>query len=357
MKRWIFYAILAFPLLGSAFDVKTTELDLPTWAKTQIETDFKPFEKKSISAFQIEQLYQQKATEWLLVKFKISNNQISAESKIPGDHFADSRINSYLRSLEKLSLSIRLPDMTFLLSIADGLSFSNYTSEKVPILVMSKHREGTNGILIPDFDVLANGFQVLKRGDITQIHHPWDWKAPIMIWRGSTAYWGISQTESNLDENLRIKLCTFSEAYPHLIDAKFTIFAQGAEGIPSLLRFLGNRISFEKQMGYKYHILIDGNACSYSASGWKLFTNSLLFKPNSPWIQWYYNDLKPWIHYVPVRADLSDLIEKIQWALAHDLEAKLIAENTRTFALEHISEPMNLAYLYAVLIWYNSVTL
>ncbi len=31
------------------------------------------------------------------------------------------------------------------------------------------------------------------------------------------------------------------------------------------------------------------------------------------WKMWFSHLLKPYIHYVPVKSDLSDLIEKIQW--------------------------------------------
>jgi hypothetical protein len=43
--------------------------------------------------------------------------------------------------------------------------------------------------------------------------------------------------------------------------------------------------------------------------------------------------------------DIIDLLEKIQWAQANDLEAKAIARNAREFAVEHISESNNLIYL------------
>ena len=48
--------------------------------------------------------------------------------------------------------------------------------------------------------------------------------------------------------------------------------------------------------------------------------------------QWYYDRIRPWEHFVPVKSDMSDLIEKIEWARSHDAEAQAIAANGRAFA-------------------------
>ena len=38
----------------------------------------------------------------------------------------------------------------------------------------------------------------------------------------------------------------------------------------------------------------------------------------------FYIHLKPWVHYVPVRYDLSDVVEKFNWALDHDDEVRSV---------------------------------
>jgi len=50
--------------------------------------------------------------------------------------------------------------------------------------------------------------------------------------------------------------------------------------------------------------------------------------------QWYYDDLEPWVHYVPVKGDLSDLRDKIGWSAANGDECEKIAARGRAFALE-----------------------
>lgn len=49
--------------------------------------------------------------------------------------------------------------------------------------------------------------------------------------------------------------------------------------------------------------------------------------------QWYYHRLEPWVHYVPVAADLSDLVERVEWVRIHDAECAEIARRAREVML------------------------
>ncbi len=46
----------------------------------------------------------------------------------------------------------------------------------------------------------------------------------------------------------------------------------------------------------------------------------MVFKHDSIYYEHFYKQLQPWVHYIPFKADLSDLLEKIQWARDHDEE-------------------------------------
>eukprot|EP00966_Prymnesium_polylepis_P099128 2295838-Prymnesium_polylepis.1 len=45
----------------------------------------------------------------------------------------------------------------------------------------------------------------------------------------------------------------------------------------------------------------------------------------------------PWVHYVPVKEDLSDLLDKVRWVQAHREEAQQIADNALTYAQTYLS--------------------
>ncbi|GEM_PF-1345320 len=326
----------------------------PNWMKRQIKEDLLCYKNRKISLKKMDKLFQNHANDWLLVKFSIEGGNVDLTTNIAKDHFLYHRVISYYNVLVMLAERFYLPDIQFLISMADGVELSDRVLEDVPIFGMCKS-VGQKCILIPDFDILNQGYQVLDNLDIERLDLPWENKIPSLIWRGSTAQNGLLISNDNVHQFSRVKLCELSLQHPHLIDAKFTIFAQLGESIPYLQQFESGMMSFESQLNYKYHILIDGNASSYSASGWKFFANSTIFKPHSRWIQWYYSGLHPWVHYIPVTEDLSDLVEKIHWTIHHDSLAKEIAHHSRKFALSHLTHPNNLLYLRLALLKYSKL--
>ena len=118
--------------------------------------------------------------------------------------------------------------------------------------------------------------------------------------------------------------------------------------------YFGRTMSISEQLQYKYQLLIDGNSCAYSRSYWQLFSNCVIFKQSSPDIQWFYGALQPYVHYIPLEQDLSDLVEKILWARSHDDEAKTIMLNARNFAEANLTREQVHYYLYLVLKEYGT---
>lgn len=84
----------------------------------------------------------------------------------------------------------------------------------------------------------------------------------------------------------------------------------------------------------KFALDIDGTTNTWSNFLVRMHLGCCVIKVESQegYRQWYYDRIRPWQHFVPVRSDMSDLIEKIEWARSHDAEARAIAENGRAFA-------------------------
>ena len=70
---------------------------------------------------------------------------------------------------------------------------------------------------------------------------------------------------------------------------------------------------------YKYQLNVDGTVAAYRFP-YLLAGDSLVLKQDSPFYEHFYNKLEPWKHYVPLKRDLSDVVEKVQWARDHDEE-------------------------------------
>jgi len=76
-------------------------------------------------------------------------------------------------------------------------------------------------------------------------------------------------------------------------------------------------INRKDMIGYKYILDIDGNASTWDATAWKLNSGSVILKSDSAWSQWFYSEYQPWMHYVPVAEDFSDIQEKFEWCEAN----------------------------------------
>jgi protein glucosyltransferase len=64
--------------------------------------------------------------------------------------------------------------------------------------------------------------------------------------------------------------------------------------------------------------------------------NSLVFHVGDEWLEFFYDAMKPWVHYIPVRQDLKDAKELIQFAQANDELARSIAKRGREFIMQHL---------------------
>ena len=96
-----------------------------------------------------------------------------------------------------------------------------------------------------------------------------------------------------------------------------------------------DRVSWKQLNRYRFHIDIDGHANTYAGLFRKFLSGGLVLKVTSPdrYRQWYYDWLKPWENFVPVRSDLSDLLEVTAYCREHDDLAQRIAQNGRELAL------------------------
>jgi hypothetical protein len=91
-----------------------------------------------------------------------------------------------------------------------------------------------------------------------------------------------------------------------------------------------HHIERDDMINYKYILDIDGNASTWDATAWKLNTNSVIFKSDSNWVQWFYaDDFKPYVHYIPIKDDFSDIQEKFHWCEANPDKCAEISDNAK----------------------------
>jgi hypothetical protein len=202
-------------------------------------------------------------------------------------------------------------------------------------------RSGSQPTLIPDLQFwISNGY-FNTRQQIYKCWLQWGDRVPQVFWRGSSTGAEIITLES-LPKLPRFRLCAASANRSRLasvLDAKLTNIVQAcnadeASKLRAHVESLGLMsahvppIDFLK---YRFHIDIDGNSNSWGLLP-KLMMGSCVLKVVSIWHQWYYDGLYPWVHYVPIKNDLSDLEDQVAWCLDNDDAAREIGVNGMKYA-------------------------
>jgi len=214
-----------------------------------------------------------------------------------------------------------------------------FTFLRTPILSSSAHVDQKHTTLIPDADFVGTrGYASLNsKVDSASRKSPWHKKEHSVIFRGSTTGFVPSSPDLNdLRRNTRIALALRSKERNEnrtsnlQWDAAVTkVNLPGAEVRNAALR-LGitkPELDLEQQITRRGIFDVDGNTNAWSACWWKLRSNSVTLKVQSPLRQWYYHKLVPWEHYVPVRSDLSDVDQRVAYVLngSNDLALKKIS--------------------------------
>ena len=164
----------------------------------------------------------------------------------------------------------------------------------------------------------------------------WSCKKNKLIWRGASTgpiFYKPPYEKSNRLEIMRKWCDKMSD-----IDVGFNELAQinynelSEETKQELLSYKKECISIKDQLKYKYVLNLEGN--DYSSSFmWALGSNScpLHTYPFSSENILFGDDLQPFIHFVPIKIDASDLQDVLEWCKQNDDLCKQIAENGKKY--------------------------
>lgn len=79
-----------------------------------------------------------------------------------------------------------------------------------------------------------------------------------------------------------------------------------------------------------------------------------MFKQESDYYEHFYNDLIPWVHYVPLKRNLDNLVELVNVMMESDRSARIISLNGQKFARDNLA-PHDILGYYLVLFQVSSL--
>eukprot|EP00978_Attheya_sp_CCMP212_P027589 scaffold92820_cov55-Attheya_sp.AAC.2 len=152
---------------------------------------------------------------------------------------------------------------------------------------------------------------------------PWSEKMSTLLWRGSST-------------GNRVKLITPWINYydKSLIDVTFTKLVQINGFRRSYVEqhyYVQEQMTLAQMTRYKYLLSVEGNDVATDLK-WKLYSTSVVFMAPPTCVTWAMEDLLvPFVHYIPLAHDLSNLLEMIQWAEKHDDVCEQISKRATEF--------------------------
>jgi len=197
-----------------------------------------------------------------------------------------------------------------------------------------------------------------------KINIKWEDKIPTAFFRGKGTGCGIT-----LETNPRLKITKLSEEWEKddnynknnkidgvlYLDAGIISYVFRDKKLinnpyltyvnPNKLNLkLKERVPITQQNKYKYLINIEGNSAAYRL-GYMLGLESVILHVETKFKLWFEDLLIPYVNFIPIKNDLSDLAEIIKWCKSNDDKCKEISQNAKKLYDKIMNEDYILEYL------------
>ncbi|KAL0483480.1 hypothetical protein AKO1_014743 [Acrasis kona] len=335
--------------IGLDFDQKvppcSCPLDSDTWKfdcglyDPQISFDLAPFHGFNFTAPFFDTAFDMNTANLPpTYHFSIKDKVITMKGRQPYSAYHQQMLNMF----DTANKMIGLPNVEFVMHLWDHTKVPR--QDPVPTFTGTCKTTSSNDILLPysytwnkELDVEWHDKNCPKFSERTDK----------LFWRGGCTGPTIGFYKHVKPFYLRNRISLLSDQHPDLLDAGLT--SDCTEGEPKIQSrsFVGEK-DFCK---YKYLLLLDGNTVSGRSQN--LFrSGSVIFKPESPFYEHYYVGLKPYVHYIPVKEHLQDLVEQVRWANNNPDKVNEIAHNAKEFAKNHLNRKSVSCYIWRLLTRY-----
>lgn len=205
--------------------------------------------------------------------------------------------------------------------------------------------------------------------DESKFNTNWEDKLPTAVFRGSSTGCGVT-----VDTNPRLKLAYLNisgenKVNPPYLDTGITKWQLRPRKLKSSKYLQTINITNLAKQGitlasfmtpldqsrYKYIVHPDGHVSAFRLS-YELSMGSVLLIVDSKYKLWFRHLLKPWVHYVPIKEDLSDIFEIIKWCRNNDNKCKEIANNAKIFYRKYLQKDGILDYLQNLIVKISNIT-
>ncbi|KAL7525194.1 hypothetical protein ACHAWF_001249 [Thalassiosira exigua] len=167
----------------------------------------------------------------------------------------------------------------------------------------------------------------------------WEDKKETLIWRGgATGIEGVkNRTAGHPDGGPRLDAVRkYFRANVSDVDVAFKAGDRSLRKLPKKYAREGfmartTHVGMAQQLRHKYVLSLEGNDVATGLK-WQLASNSVVFMSRPVAASYLMEDLLvPYVHYVPLNEDRSDLLEMVEWARRNDERCRWISERATEY--------------------------
>jgi hypothetical protein len=287
------------------------------------------------------------------------------------EYEGDKLTSEYKYLLEELLKNRTIPDINFFINLRDFPLLKNDLSEPYEEIYNSTNKKMEKQFIFKNYTPVLSRSTTDKFADIaipteddiyrisnkifpdkcknsytksniTDVEIKWENKLNEAIFMGQATGCGIT-----INDNMRLKAAYLSLKYPQYLKAGITGWNKRLKKNKNKPLQIINPNDFEFKKAdkmsrkdiskYKYQLEIDGHVSPFRMS-FDMSYNSVLLIVKSKYKMWFSDLLKPYVHYIPIKNDLSDLIDQIKWCTNNDDKCKKISKNAMDFYNKYLTK-------------------
>lgn len=204
----------------------------------------------------------------------------------------------------------------------------------IPTLTKARHMNGKT--LQQPYAVLMRFRHDTHFGNIPKVQEeskqiPWENKKSCVIWRGGPSGTGFrNKYEKHLQKPSRETLLQKWANRKDILD-EIDVGLIPKWNYEGFSQYIKNKLTLRELLQYKYILSVEGNDVATNLK-WAMSSNSLVLMPRPKVESWFTESLlEPWVHYVPIKDDFSDLLEQKRWCDQHPKECQEMIDQANIF--------------------------
>jgi hypothetical protein len=189
---------------------------------------------------------------------------------------------------------------------------------------------------------------------------PFSSKKSVVLWRGNATGYGFGNNIPYRTVSRETLVKTYTHSPFPFLDIGLSLPKQflknsknsKKQNLKTLQHYSKPNVSLGDQLQYKYILSVEGNDVATNLK-WVMASNSLVMAPIPQIESWFLESrMVPYVHFLPINDDFSDLMEKYHWAESHPSDCEQMVLNAKTYVKSFLDQKKELELQKQVLMYY-----